>query len=253
MGQHRHGGLARAGAAFQCLGSAVVNQVGGPADTASLLRAVETAYYERDAAAATAALSTIPESAVLERARALWRTAHTYPIQEVSRSVEKTNEARRKALLDEAEDLLDAHLAASPDDADALLLLSQVYQTRITGMMSGMRYGRRAGETLERAFELAPENPQVLYHKGVNQLMVPGPFGDRDAARLRLREAVRLFEADDTRTDRFVGGYAEALAYLGLCLARDNDTARAKEFYEKALAVQPGYVWVKEELLPDLP
>ena len=214
---------------------------------------METAYYERDAASATAALADIPASAVLERSRALWRAAHTYPIREVSRSVEQTNEARRKALLDEAESLLDAHLADTPDDAEALLILSQVYQTRITGMRSGMRYGRRSGETLERAFELAPENPQVLYHKGVNQLMAPGPFGDRDAARLRLREAVRIFEAEEAGADGFVWGYAEALAYLGLCLARDDDTARAKEFYEKALAVQPGYVWVREELLPDLP
>lgn len=116
-----------------------------------------------------------------------------------------------------------------------------------------MRYGRRAGETLERAFELAPEHPQVLYHKGVNQLMAPGPFGDRDAARVRLREAVRIFEADPAGAEGFDWGYAEALAYLGLCLARDDDAARAKEFYEKALAVQPGYVWVREELLPDLP
>lgn len=231
----------------------VAEQQARTADLVPLLQSVDTAYYERDSASAAAALTGIPETATLERSWALWRAAHTYPIQEVSRSVKKTNEARRKALLDEAESLLDAHLADTPDDAEALLILSQVYQTRITGMRSGLKYGRRSGETLERAFELEPENPQILYHKGVNQLMAPGPFGDRDAARVRLREAVRIFEAEETEADGFLWGYAEALAYLGLCLARDDDAARAKEFYEKALAVQSGYVWVQEELLPDLP
>lgn len=230
-----------------------VSQASTQRDIDQYLQTIETAYYTRDLPSATATLAEIPKSATIERAWALWRTAHLYPIQDVSRGVKKTNEARRKALLDEAESLLDTHLADTPDDADALLILSQVYQTRITGMMSGMKYGRRSGETLERAFELAPENPQVLYHKGVNQLMAPGPFGDRDAARLRLREAVQIFEAEIAEPNRFLWGHAEALAYLGLCLAKDDDSARAKDFYEQALAVQPGYVWVQEELLPDLP
>lgn len=221
-------------------------------DIAPLLQEIEVAYYARDFTSASTALADIPKSATVERSWALWRTANMYPLQDVSRSVKKTNEARRAILLDEAESLLEPYVTGAPDDVDALLLLSQVWQTRITGMMSAMKYGRRSGETLERAFEMAPENPQVLYHKGVNQLMAPGPFGDRDSARLRLREAVQIFEADMDGGDRFVWGYAEALAYLGLCLAKDDDAARAKEFYEKALAVQPGYVWVKAELLPDL-
>lgn len=225
----------------------------GQPDHLPLLQSIETAYYGRDAASAAAALAEIPESAALERSWALWRTANMYPVQEVRRSVKRLNEARRQTLLEEAESLLETHLAAAPDDAAALLVQSQVWQTRITGMMSAMRYGRRSGETLERALELAPGNPQILYHKGVNQLMAPGPFGNRDEARRRLREAVQAFEAAMAEDDgEFPWGYAEALAYLGLCLAREDDPARAKEYYEKALAVQPGYLWVRDELLPDL-
>lgn len=219
--------------------------------TAPVLQRIEHAYYTRDLSGAGAALEEIAESEALARAWGLWRVATLHPIHDVRRSVKRINEARRKPLLDEAQAILDEHLAQSPDSPYALLILSQVHQARITGMMSGMRHGRRAGELLEQAVTSGPENPHVIYHQGITDLMAPGPFGDRDAARRRLREAVAMFESasDD---EPFAWGYAEALAYLGLALARDDDEARAEEYYERALQIEPGYVWVRDELLPDL-
>ena len=119
-------------------------------------------------------------------------------------------------------------------------------------MMSGMRYGRRAGETLERALELDPGNPHVLYHRGINQLMAPGPFGDKREGSLRLRDAVVRFDAE-LDDGGFLWGYGEALAFLGLALAEEGDMAGARKYYEKALAWEPDYVWVRDELLAELP
>ena len=220
-------------------------------ETAPVLQRIEHAYYTRDLPGAGAALGDIPDSETLARAWGLWRVATLYPIHDVRRSVKRLNEARRKPLLDEAQRLLDEHLAESPDSPYALLILSQVEQARITGMMSGMRHGRRAGELLEQAVTSGPENPHVIYHRGITHLMAPGPFGDRDAARRRLREAVAMFERA-LEEEPFAWGYAEALAFLGLALARDDDETRAEEYYERALQIEPGYVWVRDELLPDL-
>ena len=85
----------------------------------------------------------------------------------MSRQVRKRNERTRKKLLEEAESLLEARLRngpgdagpgdADPGDAESWLVLSQVYQSRITGIVSGMRFGRRASETLDKALELDPE------------------------------------------------------------------------------------------------
>lgn len=226
------------------------NRLAGEA-VAPVVQRIEHAYYTRDLDGASVALAEIADSDGLVRAWGLWRVATLHPIHDVRRSVKRINEARRKPLLDEAQRILDEHLAASPDSPYALLILSQVHQARITGMMSGMRHGRRAGELLEQAVTSGPENPHVIYHKGISQLMAPGPFGDRDAARRRLREAVAMFEGA-LDEEPFAWGYAEALAFLGLALARDDDEARAAEYYERALQIEPGYVWVRDELLPDL-
>ena len=152
-------------------------------DTSQAVEAIERAYYTQDIAAAREFVAEVGDGDPIVRAWATWRLASMHPIHGVSRSVKKINEVRRKRLLEDAEGILIVHLDGSPDDAAATLVLSRVHQSRITGMMSGMRYGRRAGETLERGLALEPESPHALYHKGINQLMAPGPSATRSRAK----------------------------------------------------------------------
>ena len=135
-------------------------------------------------------------------------------------------------MLEEAESLMKARIEADPNDAGAHLVLSQVYQERITGMISGMRFGRRASETLERALELAPDDPRALYLKGVNQLMAPGPFGNKEEARQNLEAAVARF-AEGAPENGFWWGEPEAHAFLGLSYAREKEHDKAREALRK--------------------
>ena len=216
------------------------------------LLAIESAYYAGKASAGREALERLPETDDVTRSWALWRVASSHRVRGASRQEKRRNEPIRKELLKEAETLLRACLESEPDDADAHLVLSQVYQDRITGMLSGMRWGRRAGETLDRALELAPEDPRALYLKGVNQLMAPGPFGNRDEAQSRLEAAVARF-AEGPPAGAFWWGEPEAHAFLGLSFARAEDPVRAREHYEKALELAPEFAWVRDRLIPDLP
>ena len=215
------------------------------------LLAIERAYYAGETSAGREALEALGETDDVTRAWALWRVAGMHRIRDVDRQTKRRHERIRKPLLEEAEALMKARIEADPNDAEAHLVLSQVYQGRITGMMSGMRFGRRAGETLDRALELAPGDPRALYLKGVSQLMAPGPFGNREEARRNLEAAVARF-AEGAPEGVFWWGEPEAHAFLGLSYARENERERARAAYKRALALEPRFDWVRKRLLPDL-
>ena len=220
-------------------------------DISSAVATIERAYYSRNVDGVEDAIATLDKTQARWRAWALWRFANMHPIDGVDRRTKKINEEIRGPLLAEAESLLADHTTAHPDDGEAFLILSQVYQSRITGMLSGMRHGRKAGETLGNAAVLSPTNPNVLCYQGINLIMAPGPFGDKDLGRQRLRQAVLRFR-DASNTGDPTWGEPEAFAYLGLAFAREGDVARATEYYDEALALQPAYAWVKDQLIPDL-
>ena len=188
----------------------------------------------------------------MTRAWGLWRVASMHRVRGVSRQVKRRREpdpegaAAGSRVPDEGAD------RGRPDRRRrAPCVLSQVYQERITGVMSGMRWGRRASETLDRALELAPGDPRTLYLKGVNQLMAPGPFGNKEEARRNLEAAVARF-AEGAPEGAFWWGEPEAHAFLGLSHAREKERDQARAAYERALELEPGFDWVRERLLPDL-
>ena len=204
------------------------------------LLAIESAYYAGEPEAGREALEALGETEEVTRAWALWRVALMHRIRDVNRQTKRRHERIRKPLLEEAEALMKARIEADPNDVEAHLVLSQVYQARITGTMSGMRFGRRARETRERALELAPGDPRTLYLKGVSQLMAPGPFGNREEARRNLEAAVARF-AEGAPEGVFWWGEPEAHAFLGLSYARENERAEARAAYERALELEPGF------------
>lgn len=230
-----------------CVAAAGSAQDGGH----SSVPAIESAYYAGETAAGRELLDALGEADDVTRAWALWRVARMHRIRDVDRQTKRRHERIRKPLLEEAESLLKARIEADPNDATAHLVLSQVYQARITSMMSGMRFGPRAGETLDRALELAPDDPRALYLKGVSQLMAPGPMGNKEEARRNLEAAVARF-VEGAPEGVFWWGEPEAHAFLGLSYAREKEHAPARAAYERALELEPGFDWVRDRLLPDL-
>jgi len=187
------------------------------------------------------------------RAWAIWRVANMYPIRGVEGRVKQAHERIRKPLLERAENLLEEHLEGSPEDVHALILLSGVFQSRITSAFSGMRFGRRSNGLLARVLEQAPDEPHALYLSDMSQLMAPGPWGDKDEGRRRLERAVERFEteAEESGSDP-AWGFPEALAFLGLALHGEGDLVGACSTWERALAIEPNYEWVRLVLLPQI-
>lgn len=152
-----------------------------------------------------------------------------------------------------AERELDELLDEAPDDAETLALLGSVYGARITGALKGMSLGPKAGRALDRAVELAPDNPRVLLQQGINKFRAPKSFGGgADQALDWLRRAEERFADEPAGAPWPSWGRVDVFIWKGQVLADLGEIEPARAAYTQALEVEPGHVWVVEELLPAL-
>ena len=185
----------------------------------------------------------LDEAALYLRAYVAWRLSYFHP----------RGSERSQALLGEAEQDLDRVLSLDPGDAEALALLGSAIGSRITGVWSGLSRGPRAARALDRAFELAPDNPRVVMLLGISRLYRPAPFGGGIArAEQELERARALFAHEPAEAPWPNWGRAEVLAWLGQTALRRGDLEKAGAFYRQALEIEPDYDWVCRSLLPEL-
>lgn len=160
----------------------------------------------------------------------------------------------RDALADEAESMLRANLDARDGDVEAHALLGAVYGMKIgSSIWRGITIGRRASRAFDEARTIDEGNPRFLLLKGLDVYHRPARFGGGlDRAERWLRSAVGFFAAQPSGAPWPDWGRRDAHAWLGRTLARLGDPDAAREQYERALAIEPGYAWVRDVLLPDL-
>lgn len=163
-------------------------------------------------------------------------------------------EGERDALIEEALDLLTEVTGRNPADAEAHALLGSLYGFQISfAPWKGMFLGRRASGALNRASELAPQNPRVLLLQGVSAIHRPRMFGGgtRKAASL-LQEALAAFRTEPNGRPWPRWGHADTRAWLGYVLMQQGDSRAAEDHYLHALELEPNFRWVSEVLLPEL-
>ena len=122
----------------------------------------------------------------------------------------------------------------------------------LKGMSSAMSYGPKSSALLSKAKTKAPANPRVQFFNGVVLITTPEMFGGDLAGGIGAVEgAVASYDrASGPAVPRW--GEAEALAWLGIAKQKTGDAAGAKAAWERALAIEPEYGWVKYVLLPSL-
>ena len=161
----------------------------------------------------------------------------------------KTVEAGRFA--SEGQQYLEKATQADPKFAEALALYGYLIGIELALHPDrAMELGMKSIEFLNRGLALEPGNPRIRYLNGSYLMYVPEAYGGgADRAVESLSMAVALFEKE-TVTDplRPSWGKDEALTYLGMAYVKKSDTARARECFHKALAVNPAFGLAKSEL-----
>jgi|ERR1035441_5464691 tetratricopeptide (TPR) repeat protein len=161
---------------------------------------------------------------------------------------------RGQTYLQDAERLLRKVVADDPGNAEAHALLSTVYGQEIgTSMWKGITLGPKASLSIDTARKLAPGNPRVALQAGVGAWFTPKMFGGgMDKAEKELRRAEALFARQPADAAWPNWGQLDVLAWMGQLLTAKGDRPGARAYYQRALGMQPDYVWVRDFLQPAL-
>ncbi len=96
------------------------------------------------------------------------------------------------------------------------------------------------------------ENPMGYIQYANGQFHMPPVFGGSKAVAIEyFQKAEKLMETD-TLQIKNDWNYLNLLALIGQSFAIMKDYENAKKYYDKALAAEPAFMWVKNELLPEL-
>jgi tetratricopeptide (TPR) repeat protein len=102
------------------------------------------------------------------------------------------------------------------------------------------------------SMEQNPQNPMGYIQYGNSQFYMPPVFGGSKSEAIEyFKKAEKLMEKDKVKIENN-WNYLSLLALIGQSYFAMDDYKNAKIYYEKALAVESNFLYVKNELLPDL-
>jgi len=129
-------------------------------------------------------------------------------------------------------------VALKPDRAENYRVLAILYGQAITYIMSGLSYGPRSKDAINKAIERAANSSETYVARGVGNYYLPPQLGGgAPAAMADFRKAIEL----DPKN-------ADAYLWLGLCLRKENKDPEARQAFTRSLELNPNRIWVKQQL-----
>jgi tetratricopeptide (TPR) repeat protein len=130
-------------------------------------------------------------------------------------------------------------VALKPDVAEHHRILGTLCgQVIPANVLAGLKYGRCAMDSINKAIELDPKSPLGYVSHGVGNYYLPGAFGG--GAELALKDFQKAIQLDPK--------LAEAHLWMGIALRKLNRNGEARLALGKALQLNPDRVWTKQQL-----
>jgi tetratricopeptide (TPR) repeat protein len=130
-------------------------------------------------------------------------------------------------------------VALKPDVAEHHRILGTLCgQVIPANVLAGLKYGRCAMDSINKAIELDPQSPLGYVSRGVGNYYLPGAFGG--GAELALKDFQKAIQLDPK--------LAEAHLWMGIALRKLNRNEEARSALGKALQLNPDRLWTKQQL-----
>ncbi len=203
----------------------------------------DDARLEEARVLAERAVTAYPDDGLLHYylGEAMYRQATTANSEEARRIAERAEEVLRRA----------AELNPLPE---TWALIGTAIGLQIgANPLKGMLLGPKSTSAVERALALAENNPRAWMLHGTAAIHTPSMFGGGlDRATERLERAIALFETDAPPPPLPAWGHAECYAWLGIAKMQSDDLEGAEAAFASALALEPGFAWVRDVLMSQL-
>jgi Flp pilus assembly protein TadD len=133
----------------------------------------------------------------------------------------------------------DQAIALKPDVAEYQRVLGTLCgQVVPANLITGLSYGKRAKDAIDKAVQMDPKSPAAYMARGVgNYYLPPALGGGIDLAVADFRKALVLDAKD-----------ADAWLWLGIALRKQNKNGEARSALTKSVELNPKRIWAKEQL-----
>jgi|SRR5581483_2063143 len=130
-------------------------------------------------------------------------------------------------------------VSLKPDSAEYHRILGTLCGQMVSSnSLAGLKYGKCALDSVDKAIELDPKSSMAYLSHGVGNYYLPQAFGGGvDLAIKDFRKAIELNPKN-----------ADAWLWLGIALRRSNQTAEAQKAFSQSLSLNPNRAWTKQQL-----
>lgn len=104
--------------------------------------------------------------------------------------------------------------------------------------LAGLKYGKCALSSVNRAIELDPKSSDAYLSHGVGNYYLPAAFGG--GMELAIKDFEKAIELNPKSADAYL--------WLGLALRKLNRPAEARKAFTKSLELNPNRLWAKQQL-----
>jgi tetratricopeptide (TPR) repeat protein len=126
-----------------------------------------------------------------------------------------------------------------PDSAEYQRILGTLCGQMVSSSsLAGLKYGKCALDSVNKAIELDPKSSMAYLSHGVGNYYLPQAFGGGiDLAIKDFRKAIELNPKN-----------ADAWLWLGVALRKSSQAAEAQKAFTQSLQINPNRVWAKQQL-----
>ncbi|MGA2186241.1 MAG: tetratricopeptide repeat protein [Bryobacteraceae bacterium] len=193
----------------------------------------DRATLENMVAASAAAAKARPQDADAQYQLAL---AHSY-LAEVA--IEVHDKPRAFAAAESGIGAAERAVDLKPNSAEYHRILGTLCGQAVSSAgLAGLRHGRCALESVDKAVQLDPKSSDAHLSHGVGMFYLPSAFGGG------VDEAIRDFRKAIALNPRS----ADAWLWLGVALRKSNQPAEARKAIEKSLELNPNRLWARQQL-----